>query len=357
MTTAAERAYASAVQAIRRTANRNEDSLDLSGEAFHDLEQIPQEIESLRRLRVLKLDQTSIKDLSPLKLTLELEALYLLETKISDLSPISSHTYLEHLALSYSQVADLRPIKGLDGLGKKGHPGLTFRAIPALQVDSNLQRLSEEEDSRIRSSKTLAYLRTLPAWPKPYNPSAGPDGKLQEPIGPMEATSQPVPALLTPETHIAALLRHAIVTRVTAAQLADQIATALRGLPASEGNQLPPVLQLMSEVGEVLDMMARAQSSAAEEERNLRLRISQLEVLVERLTDQLSDANEATKAAEALAKKDGFLASYRKSLGTAAAVGTVGIIAVGVPTAAIYFLGVEHPLVQAYLTAIGRLPK
>lgn len=103
--------------------------------------------------------------------------------------------------------------------------------------------------------------------------------------------------------------------------------------------------------------MGQAQTDVSEAERNLRLRLAQLEVLVERLTDQLKDAKEATKAAETLAKREGFWTSYRKSLGTSAGVATVGIVTVGVPTAAIYLLGSENPIVQAFLTGVGKLPK
>ena len=36
---------------------------------------------------------------------------------------------------------------------------------------------------------------------------------------------------------------------------------------------------------------------------------------------------------------------------------TVGLIAMGVPAAAVYFLGADHPLVTAVMSAIGRVPK
>jgi NaMN:DMB phosphoribosyltransferase len=58
-----------------------------------------------------------------------------------------------------------------------------------------------------------------------------------------------------------------------------------------------------------------------------------------------------------LAKKDGVLASYRKSLGTSAGIATTGIILGGASTAAVYFLGAEHPLVKDFLTAVTRYLK
>ena len=88
----------------------------------------------------------------------------------------------------------------------------------------------------------------------------------------------------------------------------------------------------------------------------MKLRISQLEALVDRLKTQLSDEKQARAAAEALAAKDGFWKSYRKSAGTAAGVATVGVFTIGVPSAAVYFLGADHPMVRSVLTVVGRLP-
>jgi hypothetical protein len=104
-------------------------------------------------------------------------------------------------------------------------------------------------------------------------------------------------------------------------------------------------------------MLGNVQLDERHEEQNLRLRIAQLEAVVERLTAELLDAEAARIAAEALAKKEGFVASFRKASGTAAGAGTIALIGVGVPTAAVYFLGADHPLVQAFLTVVGRLPK
>jgi hypothetical protein len=75
------------------------------------------------------------------------------------------------------------------------------------------------------------------------------------------------------------------------------------------------------------------------------------------LPAELRYTEAARLAAEALAKKDGFIASFRKASGTAAGAGTIALVGVGVPTAAVYFLGADHPLVHAFLTVVGRLPK
>ena len=164
---------------------------------------------------------------------------------------------------------------------------------------------------------------------------------------------------MTSQTQLSFLLRNALVHRVTALQFSDQIDAALRGILATEGNRLPIVLQTMSEVAEVLRALAPASEPLTDplEEARLRLRIGQLEAIVERLTAQLADEVKLREAAEALAKKDGFGHSFRKSAGTATGVAAVGLVTIGVPAAVVYFLGAEHPLVQAVLTVLGRVPK
>ncbi|MEL6586598.1 MAG: hypothetical protein AAFQ50_08030, partial [Pseudomonadota bacterium] len=72
-------------------------------------------------------------------------------------------------------------------------------------------------------------------------------------------------------------------------------------------------------------------------------------------------AEQAKKAAEALAKANGFWAEYRSSVAKASGVATVaatfGLVTVACPSAMIYFLGIDHPAVQALLTILGKLPK
>jgi hypothetical protein len=282
-----------------------------------------------------------------------LSALWLDGTPISNIAPLASINKFEILGLSNTLVTDLRPI--CDSR-VQGFNQLEFFGTPATAQDAELDRLAGILDHEDRTHETLAYLKTLPPWPQPYTPKARPDGSRPEPIG---RDSGPPPAVTTAETQIKSLLRHALVTRVTADTLSRQIDEALRDVPATNGNELAPILQMMAEVGEVLGHLAEdaPRASTKDRERALLLRISQLESIVARLTAALKQEEEARKAADAMAKKDGFLESFRKSAGTAAGAGTVGLIAVGVPTAAVYFLGADHPLVTAFLTAIGKLPK
>ena len=59
-------------------------------------------------------------------------------------------------------------------------------------------------------------------------------------------------AVKTAASQIAARLQNALLTRITADQFADQIETALHGVPAIHGNELAPPLQTMAEVALVL---------------------------------------------------------------------------------------------------------
>ena len=79
--------------------------------------------------------------------------------------------------------------------------------------------------------------------------------------------------------------------------------------------------------------------------------------MVAKLTGQLADAEKAVAAAQGLAAKDGFWANFKKSAGLATGAGAIGLIGVGVPSAAVYFMGAEHPVVRSFLTVLGRLPK
>lgn len=159
------------------------------------------------------------------------------------------------------------------------------------------------------------------------------------------------------------LVKHAVLTRVTAQQFAGQIEEILRDVPAAHDNKLVEPLQTMLEVAEVLRNLAPASEAldASLDRDALEERIAELEALVDRLTLELSDETNARKAAEELAASDGFRANFLKSAGKAAGYASVSavasIVAVGVPTVAVHFLGVEHPVVTAFFNVLGRLPK
>ena len=165
------------------------------------------------------------------------------------------------------------------------------------------------------------------------------------------------------KSQIQRLIQNAILTRLTAQQFAGQIEEALQGIPAEQGNRLAEPLQTMLEFSEVLRNLAPSTepSVAPLDRSDLEARIAELETLVDRLNVELSDVANARKVASDLEKSDGFMANFRRSAGKTAGIATASaaasLVTVGVPTAAVYFLGVEHPVVTTFLNIIGRLPK
>lgn len=166
------------------------------------------------------------------------------------------------------------------------------------------------------------------------------------------------------QSHIRHLLQNAMVTQLTAQQLAYQIETALCDIPATNGNQLVEPLQTILEFASVLRNIAPAnghlQESLVDREK-LKERITELEVLVAQLTRQLSDESEARKTAEALASNNGFWKNFKKTAGQTMGVGAgglaSGVVAIGVTTAASYFLGNDHPVVTSLLNVISQSPR
>lgn len=165
------------------------------------------------------------------------------------------------------------------------------------------------------------------------------------------------------KVQIQQLIQNAAVTRLTAKQFAGQIEAALRGIPAKQGNKLTEPLQTMLEFAEVLRSLApdTVPSATQLDRKDLEARIIELETLVDRLTEQLSDAAKAQKVAKELAESDGFIANFHRSAGKAAGIASVtavaSVVTVGVPAAAVYFLGAEHPLVTTFINVIGRMAK
>lgn len=163
----------------------------------------------------------------------------------------------------------------------------------------------------------------------------------------------------TAGSQVRALLQNSVVTRVTAHQFAAQIEDVLRDVPASDRNMLAEPFQTMQEFAEVLRNLAPQDQLLGEslDHGTLVERIAELEALVEKLTSELGDEAKARLSAEALAKNDGFVANLRKSAGLAAGPALVGLVAVGIPQAAGYFLGLDNPVTSALNAVLARLPK
>lgn len=169
--------------------------------------------------------------------------------------------------------------------------------------------------------------------------------------------------VLVAKQHVQHLLRNPVVTRLTAQQFANQIEDILRDVPASRDNKLVEPLQTMLEFAAVLSDLASTNQPPTEplNREQLQNRIAKLEALVKHLTHQLEDETKARKAADVLMENDGFMANFRKSAGKTSGVAAVSVVTalayVGVPAAAIHFLGSEHPIVTTFLSTIGRLPR
>lgn len=311
-------------------------------------------LSNLKALTTLQLYDTRITDLAPLAGLTDLETLQLYDTPIIDLAPLAGLKSLKTLNLDDAQIADLRPIAALKKLGTGRSNGLTFQNTLATQRDERLAELSKIKDDGERTFKTLDYLRGLPPWPEPYASDAKHDGS---PPQPTKDALDP-PEVKTAKAQIRHLLHYPALTRLTAQKFAGQIRTTLRDVPATNGNYLAEPLQTMLEFAEALERLAPACEPATcpLERAKLELQIVHLETLVRRLTQQLQDEVKAREVAEALAGKGEFGRSFQKAAGLATGTTAVGVVTVGVPAAAVYFLGSEHPFIQSFLTVLGRLP-
>lgn len=309
-------------------------------------------LRTLRNLEVLNFSYTRVTDVSALSELRHLKSLRLSRTPVSDLAPLMGLSQLTHLTLDGTAVVDLRPIANLplgEGDGGPLENGLTFLSAPAVMTDPELERLATPGDDGARARATRTYLKTLPPWP--------------EPLG-MDLTARPTEAsqsIRTAETTIAFLLAHASTTQVSAAGLASQIRFALRDVPATNGNRLPSVLQSMEDIAVVLEGLGAAVEQPERQTRETRLleQIARLEDKLKELTERLMDAEQVREAANALETSPGFWkvfgTSFAKASGTASGAGIIALAGFAAPTALVYFLGQENPLVQTLLTVLGRL--
>lgn len=165
---AADAAYEAALREIERVRKEGGTVLDLSGDAFSQLDRIPPEVATISRLTSLELDHTKVRSLEPLRDATALEHLSLTNTQVSDISPLREMTALRRLWLNRTAVNDLRPIANLSfSLFEQHLSGVRFRNIPATENDPELKRLSQIGVVEQRTRETLAYLKTLPPWPEP----------------------------------------------------------------------------------------------------------------------------------------------------------------------------------------------
>ncbi len=136
---------------------------------------LPPEIAGLTALQTLWLQETQVADIAPLARLTALHVLYLGGTKVADIAPLTGMTALHVLNLWRTQVTDIAPLAGLTALQTLNLENaqvadiaplarleklrdLRFSNIPACAADPKLAELSEIEDAKERTIRTLSYL-------------------------------------------------------------------------------------------------------------------------------------------------------------------------------------------------------
>ncbi|WP_375174154.1 leucine-rich repeat domain-containing protein [Pseudooceanicola sp.] len=128
--TAAEEAYERAKRAIEEAAETGATNLSFDRQEFFDLEAIPPEIGELTALRSLRLDDTQVSDIGPIRGLTALESLTLDNTQVFDIDPVRQMSSLAYLGLSNTQVSDINPIRALTALAI-----LTLDQTPIFDID------------------------------------------------------------------------------------------------------------------------------------------------------------------------------------------------------------------------------
>ncbi len=137
-------------------------SLRLEGSSVKDLSGIS----GLTNLQSLHLGYTQVSDLSPLQGLTNLQSLDLHSTPVSDLSPLQGVTNLQSLDLHSTQVSNLSPLQGLTKL-QSLDLGLTqVSDLSPLQGLTNLQSftLQGSQVSDLSPLRGLTNLQSLTLW-------------------------------------------------------------------------------------------------------------------------------------------------------------------------------------------------
>lgn len=153
-------AYTAAKNEIYRVMYEDGVILDLTDEAYSCMNKIPEEISQLKRLTTLRLTNTQITDLAPLRKLSNLKRLNIRFSKVKDLSPIKNLTSLVNLHIDETGVDDLDPICGLTAMTEltlRATNVFDLRPISALHQLKSL-RLSE---TPVADLKPLAFLTDL----------------------------------------------------------------------------------------------------------------------------------------------------------------------------------------------------
>lgn len=118
--TEAERAYQAAEAAIARAKGAGykdgKELLFFNSKEFRALKSIPPQIAQLRQLRVLRLDNTQISDITPIAKMTWLQGLYLTNTQITNFELLKGMVGLTTLWLDRTKITNLAPLAGISEL-------------------------------------------------------------------------------------------------------------------------------------------------------------------------------------------------------------------------------------------------
>lgn len=119
-----------------------------------------------RSLQVIGLNGTKVTNLAPLARLHTLFGLGLAVTQVTDVVPLAGLRRLRTLVLNSTLVIDLRPIRAMREPKNGEDVGLDFADTPFAIATPETRRLASIEDRAERTRETLAFLKTLPPWPK-----------------------------------------------------------------------------------------------------------------------------------------------------------------------------------------------
>lgn len=232
------------------------ETLNLSGT---QVEQIPNFRKSQKPSGLLNLSlaDTPLWDVTQLQFLLSLETLNLSNTEVEDIGSLRALYNLQALDLTGSKVSDLRAIAKVkfDRVGGERRRGLHFAGTPAAISTPELAELSRIEDDAERTAETLAYLKTLPPWPKTWERGQAMAGANAEPDLPKQQPA-PVEVVIHDDRIGLSAAHHAADSAVELR--ARQGWTALQDFLDDLEDQRPRIGNSMPRLAKALDRLAAA---------------------------------------------------------------------------------------------------
>lgn len=158
----AQRAYQNAQDVIRQAADEGLREIRLAGVRFHGLTEIPKDISKLTDLRVLKINETDVTDLTPIASLTRLHTLDLSRCCATDLAPIAGLSGLRRLYLddNLDFVQDISPLSQLTDLERLSLQQCFLTDLTPLSSLTNLTYLNLKH-TRATDISALATLSKL----------------------------------------------------------------------------------------------------------------------------------------------------------------------------------------------------